>query len=154
VHFAENVLEDPDLPSDLEDLTAEEYAQRKAIIIANPLERRIHNVAGNGNGNGKGGGMTKADLQDACDQVQQILEDAYAPESSREDLAAAIGAALDILENGPADDDTDGDEDDDDPIVTPATTLRLPGTAKTKAFTLQQFERVVKSQFFMGAVSF
>lgn len=69
------------------------------------------------NGNGSGS-MTKADLQDVCDQVQDILSDAYTPESSREDLAAAIGEALDLLEKGPADDtdgdDTDGDDGDDD----------------------------------------
>jgi len=69
------------------------------------------NVAGNGNGNGS---MTKADLADVCDQVQQILEDAYTPESSREDLAAAIGDALDLLENGPTDDGGGDDDQDDD----------------------------------------
>jgi hypothetical protein len=58
--------------------------------------------------------VTKADLQDVSDQVQDILTDAYTPESSREDLAAAIGDALDLLENGPSDDtDTDGGDDDD-----------------------------------------
>jgi len=65
-------------------------------------------MAGNGNGNG----MSKQDLQDCCDQVHDILSDAYTPEASREDMAAAIGDALDLLENGPSA-DTDGDDDDD-----------------------------------------
>ena len=59
----------------------------------------------------------KSDLQDVCDQVQDILTDAYTPEASREDLAAAIGDALDVLENGPDagdDDGTDADDDDTD----------------------------------------
>jgi hypothetical protein len=110
VRFAENVLEDSDLADDLESLTPEEYSDRRGIIITNPLQGRITNMA-----NGDGNSMTKADMQDVCDQVQDILADVYTPEASREDLAAAIDDALDLLENGLADDtdDTDGDEDDD-----------------------------------------
>ena len=47
--------------------------------------------------NGNGNDMTKADLQDVCDQVTDILADAYQPEASRETLASAIGDALDLL---------------------------------------------------------
>lgn len=67
------------------------------------------------NGNGGNGSMTKSDLSDCL--VQDILTDAYTPEASREDLAAAIGDALDVLENGPDagdDDGTDADDDDTD----------------------------------------
>lgn len=53
---------------------------------------------------------SKTDLQDQIDQAVDVLDDAYAPESSREDLAEAVGNALDIL-RGETDDD---DEDDDD----------------------------------------
>ena len=53
---------------------------------------------------------TKSDLQDTLDNVQSILEDAYDPESSREDLAKAIGDALDEIDGG--DDDDDSDDDD------------------------------------------
>ena len=42
------------------------------------------------------------------------MSGAYTPESSREDLAAAVGDALDIL--GGDDDDTDADDADDDDI--------------------------------------
>ena len=62
------------------------------------------------NGNGD---MTKADMQDCLDQVQDILPDAYTPEASREDLAA-IGDALDVLEGNAPEDDTDADDSDDD----------------------------------------
>ena len=104
VRFAENVLKDSDLASELEDLTPAEYADRRGIEIVNPLKRRTTNMA---NGNG-GNGATKADLQDVCDEVQQTLESAYTPEASREDLAAAVGDALAIL-----DPDTYGDDEDD-----------------------------------------
>ena len=67
-------------------------------------------MANGGNGNN----MTKADMQDLCDQVQDILSEAYTPEASREELAAAIGDVLDLLENGPADDTDDTDDDSDD----------------------------------------
>ena len=108
--FARDALEDDDLAGDLEGESPESYAERKRITIINPPKRRTTNMAGNGNGN-----LTKSDLQDVCDQVQDILSDAYMPEASREDLAAAIGDALDLLENGPTDDtDADDDADDDD----------------------------------------
>jgi len=110
VSFAKNVLEDSNLADDLESLTPEEYADRGGITIANPLERRMTNMANGGNGNN----MTKADMQDVCDQVQDILSEAYTPEASREELAPAIGDVLDLLENGPADDTDDTDDDSDD----------------------------------------
>jgi hypothetical protein len=47
------------------------------------------------------------------DQVTDILSDAYTPEASREDLAAAVGDALDALEGNTPDDD-DGDDDNHD----------------------------------------
>ena len=67
-------------------------------------------MANGGNGNN----MTKADMQDVCDQMQDILSEAYTPEASREELAPAIGDVLDLLENGPADDTDDTDDDSDD----------------------------------------
>ncbi len=51
-------------------------------------------------------GNSKADLQDRIDQAIDVLDDAYAPETTREDLAAAIGSSLDIL-RGESDDDSD-----------------------------------------------
>lgn len=57
-------------------------------------------------------GTSKADLQDQIDQAIDVLDDAYAPESTREDLASAIGSALDIL-RGESDDDSDESDDSD-----------------------------------------
>ena len=64
-------------------------------------------------------GATKADLQDQIDGAIEALEDAYTPEASREDLAAAVGSALDILNGEDEDDDDtdDDDADDDDAVV-------------------------------------
>ena len=108
VRFLRDVVGDDDRADEVEDESVEDYATRKRLVIENTAQRRVNNVA---NGNDS---MTKADMADVCDQVQDILSDAYTPESSREDLAAAIGDALDLLENGPADDtDTDGSEADD-----------------------------------------
>jgi len=58
--------------------------------------------------------MTKPELQDCIDKATQILTDAYVPEASREDLAAAIGDALAALEGDTADDDEDDDDSEDD----------------------------------------
>ena len=62
--------------------------------------------------NGNNDTMTKADLQDCIDQATQILTDAYIPEASREDLAAAIGDALADLEGDTGEDDVSDDDDD------------------------------------------
>jgi hypothetical protein len=65
------------------------------------------------NGNGNDFVMTKDDMADCIDQATQILEDAYQPETSREEAMAAIGDALDAL-SGDYDADADDDSDDDD----------------------------------------
>jgi hypothetical protein len=57
------------------------------------------------------GTASKTDLQDQIDQAIDVLDDAYAPESTREDLAEAIGSALDILRGESEDDDDDSDDD-------------------------------------------
>jgi hypothetical protein len=59
------------------------------------------------NNNG-GNAMTKGELEDCIDQATEILTAAYTPEASREELAAAIGDALDALAS------EDGDDQDDD----------------------------------------
>ena len=60
-------------------------------------------------------GPSKADLQSQLDDLNDILSDAYDPESTREDLAAAIGEALDTL-NGEDEEseDTEDSENGDD----------------------------------------
>ena len=58
--------------------------------------------------------MTKAELQDCLDQVQDILNAGYTPESSQEDLAGAIGDALDVILGNAPDDDSNADDSNDD----------------------------------------
>ncbi len=58
---------------------------------------------------------TKAELEEAIEEAVEVLTGAYAPESSREDLAGAVGKALNVLEledEGETcdDDEYDGDE--------------------------------------------
>jgi hypothetical protein len=65
----------------------------------------------NGSG-GNGDVLTKAELEDIVDQATSILEDAYVPEATREELAAAIGSALDVLAGNAEDEE---EEDSDDP---------------------------------------
>jgi hypothetical protein len=65
---------------------------------------------------------TKSTLQDDYDEalkdlaeVKSLLSDAYESESSREDLAVAVGKARDILEDY-EDEDEDTDDDDTDGV--------------------------------------
>jgi hypothetical protein len=65
--------------------------------------------------------VTKSDLQDVIDEVIDVLDDAYEPEATREDLAEAVGQALDTLrgedEDDTADDSDDLDSDDSDDAI-------------------------------------
>jgi hypothetical protein len=56
---------------------------------------------------------SKGELQERIDSAIDLLDDAYTPETSREDLAQAVGQALDIL-NGEDEDEEDDDSGDDD----------------------------------------
>jgi hypothetical protein len=67
---------------------------------------------GNGNGYDDFTTWTKQDLADTLAQVSGILTDVYQPESSREDLAGAVGDALNTI-SGDDDDDEDDNEDED-----------------------------------------
>jgi hypothetical protein len=58
--------------------------------------------------------MTKSELEDCLDRATEILTEAYAPESSREELATAVGAALDALAGDTGDEDEDDEDGDQD----------------------------------------
>ncbi len=59
---------------------------------------------------------TTAELEEAIGEAVEVLTGAYAPESTREDLAGAVGKALNVLELEDEvepicdDDEYDGDE--------------------------------------------
>lgn len=52
------------------------------------------------------------DLQERVDEAISILEDAYTPEASREDLAEAAGNALDVLRAEEAEEEEEENEED------------------------------------------
>lgn len=97
---------DPDRAEQFDDMSIEEYAEHRGLRLSNPNRKRKTTMA-----NGTSG--SKADLQDQIDEAIDVLDDAYAPESNREELAEAVGKALDILraEEEGADDEGDIDED-------------------------------------------
>jgi hypothetical protein len=101
--FARNVLQNDDLANDLEDESAESYAERKHLKISNSGRRTM------ANGNN---GMSKGDLRDMVDQIEQIASDAYQPETDRETAIAALSDILNVIE-GDGDEDEDDDQDDD-----------------------------------------
>ena len=55
--------------------------------------------------------LSRADVEDQMDRAIELLDGAYEPESTREELARAVGSALDILRG--EDENEDDDEDDD-----------------------------------------
>lgn len=48
------------------------------------------------------------------EETQEILNEAYTPEASREDMAAAIGHALDALSSDEEEQEPEPEEDDQD----------------------------------------
>jgi len=108
VRFAENVLDDSDLADSIADEDLDSWSERKKITLVDNTGKRSPKMAS---------GMRKADLEDSIDNALSILQGVYQPESSREDLAGAIGDAIDALNGGDDDDDSeggDGDDADDD----------------------------------------
>jgi hypothetical protein len=92
---------DSDRADDFDGMSVEEYAEHRGLKIANPRKaKRKTKMA------------TKNELQDQIDSAIDTLNDAYTPEASREDLAAAVGEALDILNGEDADSDDSSDEDE------------------------------------------
>jgi hypothetical protein len=59
-------------------------------------------------------GPSKVELRERIDSAIDLLDDAYAPETTREDLAQAVGQALDVLKGEDEDEDEDDDSGDDD----------------------------------------
>jgi hypothetical protein len=92
---------DSDRADEFDEMSVEEYAEHRGLQIANP--RRTGR---------KPSMATKNELQEQLDSIGEVLNGAYTPETTREDLAAAVGEALDII-NGDTDED-DSDTDDDD----------------------------------------
>jgi len=78
-----------DHASDFDGTSIDEYAEHRGFQLANPTRKaRKTTMAGAGPG--------KAELQETIDAAMSALDAAYAPEPAREDLATAVGQALDI----------------------------------------------------------
>jgi hypothetical protein len=104
---------DADRAEEFDAMSIDDYADHKGLTLSNPSrtsKRRQSAMA-------RSSGPSKADLENQLDEINDILSDAYDPESSREDMAAAIGQALDTL-NGEGDEEDESDapeyEDDQD----------------------------------------
>lgn len=111
VTFLERIGE-PERAREFADMSADEYAEHKGLRLSNPARTKRRVSMANGTVE------TKADLQDVIDEAIEILEGAYEPESTREELAGAVGQALDALRGeedaDDGDSDDEGEEDDQD----------------------------------------
>ena len=71
--------------------------------------------------------LKKGELQERVDSAIDLLDEAYAPETTREDLAQAVGQALDVLKGEDDDEDDDDSEDDDLDSQSPGVARRIGG---------------------------
>jgi hypothetical protein len=96
----------PDRAEEFEHMSTDEYVEHKGLSLSNPqaAQRRTQMATSIT--------PTKTDLQDQIDLAIDALDDAYQPESTREDLAEAVGQALDILRGEDEEEEDETDEDD------------------------------------------
>jgi hypothetical protein len=97
-----------DRADEFRDMSTDEYAEGKGLRITNPRYRKRSRTMPAATS------PSKTDLQDQIDRAIETLDDAYTPESTREDLAEAMGEALGILRGEDEESDTDEDEIDED----------------------------------------
>jgi hypothetical protein len=90
---------------DFANMTTQQYIEHAGLQVANPRNRNRRNCYMPANG------QTKADLQEILDSVEELLDNVYQPETSREDAMAAIGDALDAI-SGEAEEEDEDDIDD------------------------------------------
>jgi hypothetical protein len=89
VRFVRDVLDDPDRAEEIEDESIEDYAARRHFRISNPKSQEYAMPSAK---------AEVTELEGVLGEVQDLLEEAYTPEATREDLAEAIGNALDVIE--------------------------------------------------------
>jgi hypothetical protein len=107
VRFTRDVVGDPDRADEIEGESLENYAERRKIKLNNPRSRKIMATLKE----------QLEDLENVMSEAQSVLEEAYRPEATREELAEAVGAALDIIsgeDSDESDEDDDEDEDEDE----------------------------------------
>jgi hypothetical protein len=95
VRFLSDVVGDADKADDFDNMTVEQYADKKHIQIVNP---RSNSVMANGNG------RTKQDLLNEIDDLTQ----------ENQDLQDQLDAVADIVSPPEEDEDDDGGDDGDD----------------------------------------
>ena len=99
-------LGEPDRAAEFDDMSVDQYADHRCLRITNPRRSQKSRTMANGTT------INKAVLQDQIDRAISTLEDAYTPGINREDMAEAVGNALDILKGEDEDDDLNDDDDD------------------------------------------
>jgi hypothetical protein len=104
VRFTRGVLGDVDRASEIEEEGLEDYAERRGIVLSNPRRRSTMATLK----------QQVEDLENVLSEAQSVLEDAYQPEATREELAEAVGAALDIISGEDSDESEDLDDEEGD----------------------------------------
>jgi hypothetical protein len=97
----ERIGED-DRADEFDSMSVDEYAEHRGLQIANPRRPERKTTM-----------ATKSELQEQLDNIAEVLNEAYTPEATREEVVAAVGQALDII-NGDDDDSADEDDEDED----------------------------------------
>lgn len=99
VRFLRDVVGDPDKADEIEDLSPEEYAERKGVEIVEENPRRHHRLGPTR------AAMTKSQLEERVAELEE----------QNEDLQSRLDSIIDIVQPEAADaDDDDEDEDDED----------------------------------------
>jgi hypothetical protein len=102
VRFLRDMVLDPDKADEFEAMSPQEYAEHKGITIReNPRSISMADAS-------------KAELSNALDDIQDILDDALDPELSREEVVAKVKEAYTIASGDEDEDEETGNEEDED----------------------------------------
>jgi len=105
VRFVEDALDDPDRADEIERESVQSYADRKKIEIENPKVRRSTPVETT---------MTKAELVETVEQLEDILDDALDPKLTREEVVEKIEEGYALVAGEEDDDEADEADEDED----------------------------------------
>jgi hypothetical protein len=115
VRFVRNVLQDDERADEIESESLDDYAARRKVPIINPTPTIRRNLIMAG-ASTTSTVPTKADLQNALDEIAQKADDALDPAASRKELAEALQEIYSLAsgeDESDDDEEEDGDEDDD-----------------------------------------
>ena len=106
VQFLRDVVRDPDKADEFAGMSVQEYAQHKGLTLENPHKSRVKRTI-----KLMPDGPTKRELEEALDEVADLLDEALDAELTREEVIAKVKEAAALASGEEEEEQEDQDED-------------------------------------------